>query len=72
MQQLESVKQITKLEAECKRLRLFILEKLSVLTTSAKMKGKVEMWGNNDMEMRRREMIPSRDLIFRKNPRRAL
>ncbi|KAK1571319.1 hypothetical protein Q3G72_015038 [Acer saccharum] len=71
MQQLENEKKITKLEVECEKLRLFILEKLrSIPVALEKMKGKAKMRGNDQMEIRRRERwIHSRDLIVKETPK---
>ncbi|KAL5788278.1 hypothetical protein ACOSP7_005227 [Xanthoceras sorbifolium] len=70
-QQLESVKQITKLEAECQRLRLLMRKKPPGPAASAKIKGEVEMLSRDQMEMRRRKLNPSRDLIVRETPRES-
>lgn len=64
-QHLESVKKVTKLEAECERLRLLVRKKLPGSAASAKMKSEVEIQGRDQMDMRRRKLSPSRDLIVR-------
>ncbi|KAJ4716287.1 Filament-like plant protein [Melia azedarach] len=64
-QHLESVKKITKLEAECQRLRPLGRKKQPGSAASAMMKSEVEMLGRDQMDMRRRKLNPSRDLILR-------
>lgn len=64
-QHLESVKKVAKLEAECERLRLLVRKKLPGSAASAKMKSEVEMQGRDQMDMRRRKLSPTRDLIVR-------
>ncbi|XP_050209682.1 filament-like plant protein 7 isoform X2 [Mercurialis annua] len=56
-QQLESIRKITKLEAECQRLRIQMRKKLLGPFASAKMKNEVEMLG--------RKPNPIRDLVLR-------
>lgn len=65
-QQLESVKQIAKLEAECERLRSLVRKKPPGPAVSVKPKGEAEMTSKGQMDMRRRKLNPSRDLIIRK------
>lgn len=64
-QQLESVKKITKLEAECQRLRVLVRKRLPGPAALANMKSEVEMLGRHQTDMRRRKQNPGRDLIVR-------
>uniref|UniRef100_A0A5B7ASS7 Putative filament-like plant protein 7 isoform X1 n=1 Tax=Davidia involucrata TaxID=16924 RepID=A0A5B7ASS7_DAVIN len=57
-QHLESVKKITKLEAECQRLRVLVRKRLPGPAALAKMKSEVDMQGRNQMDMRRRKLSP--------------
>lgn len=64
-QHLENVKKITKLEAECQRLRLLVRKKLPGPAALEKMRGEFKTMGRDQMEMKRRNLNPSRDLIVR-------
>ncbi|KAL6952398.1 hypothetical protein U1Q18_042722 [Sarracenia purpurea var. burkii] len=57
-QHLESVKKITKLEAECQRLRILVRKRLPGPAALAKMKSEVEVLGRNQSELRRRKLNP--------------
>ncbi|XVF01283.1 hypothetical protein REPUB_Repub04eG0074600 [Reevesia pubescens] len=64
-QHLESVKNITKLEAECQKLRLLLQKRLPGPAAVVKMKNEVEMLGRDKADMRRRKQNPTKDLIVR-------
>ncbi|XWS54777.1 hypothetical protein CRYUN_Cryun10bG0118400 [Craigia yunnanensis] len=64
-QHLEGIKKITKLEAECQKLRLLLQKRLPGPAAVVKMKNEVEMLGRDKTEMRRRKLNPTRDLIIR-------
>ncbi|XP_031482373.1 filament-like plant protein 7 [Nymphaea colorata] len=53
-QQLESMKKITKLEAECQRLRLLVRKRLPGPAAVAQMKNEVETLGRDPDELRRK------------------
>ncbi|KAA8536213.1 hypothetical protein F0562_028691 [Nyssa sinensis] len=57
-QHLESARKITKLEAECQRLRVLLRKRLPGPASLAKMKSEVEMQGRNQMDTRRRKSSP--------------
>jgi predicted nucleic acid-binding Zn-ribbon protein len=63
-QHLESVSKVTKLEAECQRLRTLMRKRLPGPAAFSKIKSEVEMLGKEPMELRR---IPNltRDLVLR-------
>ncbi|XP_031256684.1 filament-like plant protein 7 [Pistacia vera] len=64
-QHLESVKKIAKLEGECQRLRLLMRKKLPGPAALEKVKAEFKTVGRDQMEMKRRNLKPSRDLIVR-------
>ncbi|XP_057494632.1 filament-like plant protein 7 [Actinidia eriantha] len=56
-QHLESTKKITKLEAECQRLRILMRKRFPGPAALAKIKSEVEVVGRNQSEMRRRSLV---------------
>ncbi|GFY89583.1 filament-like protein [Actinidia rufa] len=56
-QHLESTKKITKLEAECQRLRILVRKRFPGPAALAKIKSEVEVVGRNQSEMRRRSLV---------------
>ncbi|GAV83800.1 DUF869 domain-containing protein [Cephalotus follicularis] len=62
-QQLECVKKITMLEAECERLHLLMRKRLTGPAALVKMKREVEMLRRDRTEIRTRRMNPTKDLI---------
>lgn len=64
-QYLEGVKKISKLEAECQKLRLMMRKRLPGPAAMLKMRSEVEILGRDRMEMRRKKMNPRRELIVR-------
>lgn len=64
VQHLESVKKITKLEAECQRLHILMRKRLPGPAALTKMKNEVEMLGRDPTELRRK-LNPTRDLMLR-------
>ncbi|XP_011000757.1 PREDICTED: filament-like plant protein 7 [Populus euphratica] len=63
-QHLESVGKVTKLEAECQRLRTLMRKRLPGPTAFSKIKSEVEMLGKETMELRRKPNL-TRDLVLR-------
>ncbi|KAJ4825390.1 hypothetical protein Tsubulata_024075 [Turnera subulata] len=63
-QHLESVRKVTKLEAECQRLKVLMRKRLSGPAAIAKMKSEVEMLGREPMELSRKPN-PVRDLLLK-------
>lgn len=55
-QHLQSVQKIANLESECQRLRLLVRKRLPSQASLAKMKSEVEMWEQNSLEMRRKNL----------------
>lgn len=55
---IDSVKKLTKLEAECQRLRVLVRKRLPGPAALAKMKSEVEIQGRNPEELRRRKVNP--------------
>ncbi|XP_021887308.1 filament-like plant protein 7 [Carica papaya] len=64
-QYLEGVKKISKLEAECQKLRLMMRKRLPGPAAMLKMRSEVEILGRDRMEMRKKKMNPGRELIVR-------
>ncbi|KAJ6777210.1 FILAMENT-LIKE PROTEIN (DUF869) [Salix koriyanagi] len=62
-QHLESTRKVTKLEAECQRLRTLMRKRLPGPASFSKMKSEVEMLGRDQMELRKPNL--SRDLVVR-------
>ena len=62
-QHLESMRKVTKLEAECQRFRTLMRKRLPGPASFSKMKSGVEMLGSDQMELRKPNL--SRDLIVR-------
>ncbi|KDP25007.1 hypothetical protein JCGZ_23990 [Jatropha curcas] len=62
-QNLESVRKISKLEAECQRLRVLMRKKLPGPAALAKMRNEVEIHGKDQMELRRKPN-PTRELVL--------
>ncbi|GFS40030.1 filament-like protein [Actinidia rufa] len=56
-QHLESKKKITKLEAECQRLRILVRKRFPGPAALAKIKSEVEVVGRNQSETRRRSLV---------------
>ncbi|CAK7329905.1 unnamed protein product [Dovyalis caffra] len=63
-QHLENVRKVTKLEAECQRLRTLLRKKLPGPAVISKMKSEVEMLGREPVESRRKLNL-TRDLVLR-------
>ncbi|KAL9333533.1 hypothetical protein Peur_073672 [Populus x canadensis] len=63
-QHLESVSKVTKLEAECQRLRTLMRKRLPGPAAFSKIKSEVEMLGKEPMELRRKPNL-TRDLVLR-------
>lgn len=63
-QHLESVSKVTKLEAECQRLRTLMRKRLPGPAAFSKIKNEVEMLGKEPMELRRKPNL-TRDLVLR-------
>ncbi|CAK9153866.1 unnamed protein product [Ilex paraguariensis] len=55
---LDSVKKISRLEAECQRLRVLVRKRLPGPAALAKMKSEVEIQGRSQIEMGRRKLNP--------------
>ncbi|XP_002518728.2 filament-like plant protein 7 [Ricinus communis] len=66
-QHLESIRKITKLEAECQRLQILVRKKLPGPAALAKMKNELEMLGRDSLESRRKANL-TRDLVLRDTP----
>ncbi|GMP48451.1 hypothetical protein CsSME_00015797 [Camellia sinensis var. sinensis] len=64
-QHMESEKKISKLEAECQRLRVLVRKRLPGPAALAKMKSEVEILGQNQSEMRRKSNPITGSLIVR-------
>jgi chromosome segregation ATPase len=62
-QHLESTRKVTKLEAECQRLRTLMRKRLPGPAAFSKMKSEVEMMGRDQMEFRKPNL--TRDLVVR-------
>jgi len=62
-QHLESTRKVTKLEAECQRLRTLMRKRLPGPAAFSKMKSEVEMLGRDQMEFRKPNL--TRDLVVR-------
>ncbi|XP_015692036.1 filament-like plant protein 7 isoform X2 [Oryza brachyantha] len=62
-QHLESVKKITKLEAECQRLRSMVRKRLPGPAAIAKMRSEVETVGNNSVVTRTRRFNSTTNLV---------
>ena len=63
-QHLESVSKVTKLEAECQRLRTLMRKRLPGPAAFSKIKSEVQMLGKKPMELRRKPNL-TRDLVLR-------
>ena len=63
-QHLESVSKVTKLEAECQRLRTLMRKRLPGPAAFSKIKSEVQMLGKEPMELRRKPNL-TRDLVLR-------
>ncbi|KAF9675890.1 hypothetical protein SADUNF_Sadunf09G0080400 [Salix dunnii] len=63
-QHLESVRKVTKIEAECQRLRTLMRKRLPGPASFSKIKSEVEMLGKEPMELRRKPNL-ARDLVLR-------
>ena len=63
-QHLESVSKVTKLEAECQRLRTLMRKRLPGPAAFSKIKSEVEMLGKEPVELRRKPNL-TRDLVLR-------
>lgn len=63
-QHLESASKVTKLEAECQRLRTLMRKRLPGPAAFSKIKSEVEMLGKEPMELRRKPNL-TRDLVLR-------
>jgi chromosome segregation ATPase len=62
-QHLESMRKVTKLEAECQRLRTLMRKRLPGPAAFSKMKSEAEMLGRDQMELRKPNL--TRDLVVR-------
>ncbi|KAJ8763541.1 hypothetical protein K2173_002424 [Erythroxylum novogranatense] len=62
-QQLESVKKLAKLEAECQRLRALMQKRLPGLAATEKIKSEIEMHGRDPVNFKRKPN-PTKDLIL--------
>lgn len=58
-QYLDSIKKVSKLEAECQRLRVQVRKRLSGPAALTKTRSEVEINGRNHTDMRRRNMNPT-------------
>ncbi|KAB5541315.1 hypothetical protein DKX38_014289 [Salix brachista] len=63
-QHLESVRKVTKIEAECQRLRTLMRKRLPGPGSFSKIKSEVEMLGKEPMELRRKPNL-TRELVIR-------